>query len=197
MARWPFGGTTNADRGEPPLRAADILRDVEQFEREVYRAQMTQAQEEFRQQQQAAYDAMHRRMYAQALAQANVPGGLLNVAAGGLGPRAFAPFMAGPSPDAVQRARQLLSRLLTPGQRRQWAAHGSFIEKGADGASYVLNAAGLFRIDPETGERQEYWCVQMAPDLPPEDAIIGRLLHLRNDPKVLRQMASARPMAPS
>src|SRR5436305_5468315 len=50
---------------------------------------------------------------------------------------AFAPYMGGPSPDATQRARALLSRLLSPGQRRQYAAHGSFIQKGSDGRYYV------------------------------------------------------------
>ena len=94
---------------------------------------------------------------------------------------------------ADARAHELLLRLLTPDQRREYERCRTFrVER--DGKRYVLNCYSLVVTvsdanRPSSAENTvETWCV-FCPNTPREDTLIAQLLLLRDDPEKLRAKA--------
>ena len=95
---------------------------------------------------------------------------------------------------ARSRARALLRRLLTPAQWQEFE-HSECVAEEIEGRTYRLHLNGIFEASRPRGGI-ERWCVVPHPYtdgndyLPPEDALIGKLLHLRASPAKLRAQAN-------
>lgn len=96
--------------------------------------------------------------------------------------------------DPEQRARQLLNQLLTPEQRREWERYNAFFVEGEKydfliqcGCQYIrvvqkgsrvsLAAAGFYLSRPASS------------GLPPTDAVIAQLLHVRGNLSAIERQA--------
>lgn len=93
------------------------------------------------------------------------------------------------------RARGLLKSLLRPEQWAEFEQHGYVCER-IGGTFFTLRPGGMIEVHKThriLTPISERWCI--APDvtqewLPPEDQLIGQLLHLRAGPNKLRKKAS-------
>ncbi len=117
---------------------------------------------------------------------------------GGLGAQTFAPYLRVDTESAArsrERARGLLKSLLTPEQWMEFEGSGKVTER-LKGCDFTLSPGGqIVVVQPAGGGRfhKERWCVYPAHHeeyRPPEDQMIGQLLHLRAGPEQLREKAN-------
>ncbi len=95
-----------------------------------------------------------------------------------------------PALEPEKKARNLLFRLLTPEQQKEYKSTGE-IWLSIGELRYKLGDR-LVRVYDKAGELLETWCVY-CPNGPHDDTLVAQILFLRADPAELRRHAVVTP----